>query len=160
MECSYDGDVVEEFTAAMTAGGSTNPGFTMGFWAKPTGLLSLSAQDNLFNPSVTFFGKVGLRSLHLPNDTRSEITLDYVFTSNRESFLTILTCGQVSPPQSNLGIGLWASNHYGEARFDSACDEGSNNVYDNVPHPALSTDEWSFVSVSRNSATAKIEVQA
>jgi hypothetical protein len=62
VECSYDGHVVEEFTAAMAAGSSSlqtkNPGFTMGFWAKPTGVLSFNAKDDLFNPAVTFYGQV------------------------------------------------------------------------------------------------------
>ena len=54
VDCSYDGKVVDDFTTAMNSGGGH---FTMAFWAKPTGLLSMS-EDNLFNPAVAFFGKV------------------------------------------------------------------------------------------------------
>jgi hypothetical protein len=64
----------------------------------------------------------------------------------------------VSPPQHNVALGLWGSNHYGEARLDSACDEGTNNVYDNVPHPELSKEGWSFMSISRSNTTGRIEV--
>ena len=64
----------------------------------------------------------------------------------------------MSPPQHNVALGLWGSNHYGEARLDSACDEGTNNVYDNVPHPELSKEGWSFMSISRSNTTGRIEV--
>jgi hypothetical protein len=55
VDCSYDGHVVEDFTKAMKDGGGH---FTLAFWAKPTGLLSINDKFNIFNPAVTFFGKV------------------------------------------------------------------------------------------------------
>ena len=121
-DCSYDGDIVEEFTAAMNAGKGASPGFTLAFWAKPTGLQSINERYNLFNPAVTFFSKV-------------------------------------SPPQHNLALGLWGSGHFGEVRIESSCDWGSVTSFESVivPGSGFSKDEWSFIVMSRSSATFGIE---
>ena len=120
---------VRKFTQQVQKNGGD---FTLGFWAKATGQMSLVRKgkyvsrsgseyeefNTLFMPQVTFFA-------------------------------------QTSPPQHNLRFGL-AQNTFGDVIIDSSCDDATPLAYDNVPIPEQkSTDGWQFFSVTFKNTTSK-----
>ena len=154
-QCSYNGTRMTEFTKKMKENGGD---FTMSFWVKPTGANSLVKNfvgDPMFVPQVLMQdGRISC--MHACMQTCARLC---VRSPTHPQFYTqIYFYGKTSPPQANVGFGLYDTNiNSGEVRVDSSCDRGNLWPFENVPlsQPA-STSDWTFISVVRRNSSSPI----
>ena len=154
-ECTYNGTQVTEFTKAMKKNGGD---FTISFWVKPTGansLVSDLSQKPMFVPQVLCMPVQLYGCMHVPLC----VCLTNQLTTNHNS-TQIWFYGKTTPPQAQVGFGLWHTNPNGEVRVDSKCGRGIMWPYENVPlSDSASTSEWTFISVVRKNSTSNTYLQ-